>query len=274
MQFVVVALPLLSEGWKLKILFLGDDAPRSKIEATFFFTKMGRERGESEEICFLVTRRLKSCEREIHLPLSRRWRWREALFFFVSTKCDYFFCVIDAKNSKQARDGRLFFQRGRVFVRLLRLHSKSVEIFHRIFVSLGSPIWRRFFLLFSTRHAQALLFLVWFRCREWKINKYHYYGKKELKKVWFVKAVLIDKTLKLLVFWFWWLAQNLLPSQKSELVVVVVVDAERRAAALAKMALFFDSFRRLLRQVQGSWPFALAVILLVLLLFPLCNALK
>lgn len=46
----------------------------------------------------------------------------------------------------------------------------EVEIFHRIFVSwlaLGSPIWRRFFfLLFSTRHAQALLFLVWFRCRE------------------------------------------------------------------------------------------------------------
>uniref|UniRef100_A0A8D8FMM3 (northern house mosquito) hypothetical protein n=1 Tax=Culex pipiens TaxID=7175 RepID=A0A8D8FMM3_CULPI len=38
---------------------------------------------------------------------------------------------------------------------------REVEIFHRIFVSwlaLGSPIWRRFFLLFSTRHAQALLF--------------------------------------------------------------------------------------------------------------------
>lgn len=38
---------------------------------------------------------------------------------------------------------------------------REVEIFRRIFVSwlaLGSPIWRRFFLLFSTRHAQALLF--------------------------------------------------------------------------------------------------------------------
>lgn len=119
-------------------------------------------------------------------PRSRRWLRKILCFFhkllrFFFVRGWGFACIIGAKISKKAWGRWYIFQ----FHKVTAIRREERWNFPQDFCSLVSPIWRRFLVSFrfSTRHAQALGFFVWFRCREWKINKYHYYGKKELKSL-------------------------------------------------------------------------------------------